>query len=157
MVIVKNGSCHQWSKKVPSESIALRSLLVALSRAALSSCVAAGVVRVCLHVNCFSTFSLIIAVHTGADATLVTSMSQAMSASRLQPVHRQMLASQAQQDPLEKRLGLHRSTNTAQSQALFQLQPQLPATNAWMEKLLQELSLDDEDCEDVLAKVSIIA
>ena len=80
-----------------------------------------------------------------------TGLSQANSTPRRQPVP----AGQFQQGSLTEQASLYRPSGTPGLQASVQLPPQPPVTNAWMEKLLRELSLDDEGGGDVLPQVTI--
>lgn len=82
---------------------------------------------------------------------------QVMSGSNLQPVPWQSAARQAQDSPQAAQAVVDRFSDTPQLQALAQAEPQPPATNAWMERLLQELSLDDEDGGNASVEVGIAA
>lgn len=84
----------------------------------------------------------------GADAPLTTGVSQAESVSKAQPVPGQLPAAQAQQASLTEQARAYSLSGTPQLQSPVQTQPQPPVTNAWMERLLQELSLDDEEDGD---------
>ena len=92
------------------------------------------------------------ALYAGNDVNLITGLSQAESASRTHPV----VAGQGQQGSPAEQASLYRSLGTPHLQAPVQSHPQPPVTNAWMEKLLQELSLDDEDGADAWPEVRTI-
>ena len=91
------------------------------------------------------------AVHAGVDVNLTTGLSQAKSASRPQRVR----VGQFQQSSPIEQASLYRSSGTPGLQSSVQSRPQPPVTNAWMEKLLRELSVDDEDGDDALPQVTI--
>lgn len=97
----------------------------------------------------------------GADSNLTHVLDQAESAFRAQPGFRQSTAAQVQQASLTEQARLYRLSDAPQLQASLQSQPQPPVTNAWMERLLQELSLDDEEDGAVgyaaMAQVSNVA
>ena len=95
----------------------------------------------------------ITAPHAGADVNVTTDLSQAESASGLQPVPQQLPAGQVRPGSPTEQARFYRSAGTPHLHAPVQSQPQPPVTNAWMEKLLQELSLDDEDGADALPDV----
>ena len=93
-------------------------------------------------------------LHAGNDVTITTGLSPAQSVPRPQPVPQQLSMGQVQQDSPPEQASLYRSSGTAHLQTLAQSQPQPPVTSAWMERLLQELSLDDEVGADALPKVN---
>lgn len=78
-----------------------------------------------------------------------------MSASKLHSVPWQSAESQAQHSPQAAQVELDRSSDILQLRTLPLAQPQPPASTAWMEKLLQELSMDDVDGKHALVEVSV--